>query len=312
MNETFQDLLHAFPSPDGGVHTHIMACANKAAYEDVSQDEAVRLISQHMTRPPRPANEVVSSVDKAYAERGKGYAYTPKVMTAAERSANAEALQQLKARRFREMAKDRCTVADLIESSPVDVACAEGFEAFQAGMLLLYMYDRKEVVWCGEQFETYQGVKTVDEWTDIFLDNQAPPPFFVPNPLTGNEEMSKSGKPSFRCDAAVTDYRYALFEVDLPGITLDDQAAFWMRYKEEIPVASITYSGGKSLHALIRVDCRSVEEWDMKVRNGAFRKWEAIGADPACKNPCRLSRLPGHFREGKGLQKLLWLRGGAK
>jgi hypothetical protein len=312
MKETFDQLLNAFPSPDGGVHTHIMACANKAAFEGIPASEAVQRIEVAMTRPPRPANEVSATVQKAYREVGSKYTYQPKIMAAKERQQNAESLRSLKARRFRNMGAVNCTVEDLIDSSPVDVRAASGFEPAQAAALLLYLYDRNEVVWCGEQYETYQGIKTVDEWTDMFFNNEKPPPFFVPNPLTGTEEISKSGKPSFRCDASVTDYRYALFEVDLPEITLDDQAAFWMRYKDEIPVASITYSGGKSLHALIRVDCRSVEEWDKKVRNGAFLKWEAIGADPACKNPCRLSRLPGHYREGGGLQKLLWLRGGAK
>ena len=50
------------------------------------------------------------------------------------------------------------------------------------------------------------------------------------------------------------------------------------------------------------------EEWKTRVQKGLFPMLRALGADPACSNPGRLSRLPGMFRADSGkFQQLLFL-----
>jgi len=69
----------------------------------------------------------------------------------------------------------------------------------------------------------------------------------------------------------------------------------------EIPCSCIVHSGGKSIHALVRVDAANMEEYQKRVDYlyGVARA-NGLKNDGACKNPSRLSRLPGFVR---GTQK---------
>ena len=137
---------------------------------------------------------------------------------------------------------------------------------------------------------------------------EAPDPWFIVNPLTGKRAASKSGTASVRCDAAVSDLRYMLWEMD--EVPVGDQIRFWTSVVREslLPVASVTMSGGKSVHALVRVGCRTIEEWDRVVRVNLLSQLAVqMGADKACGNPSRMSRLAGVREEGRGVQWLLYL-----
>jgi hypothetical protein len=155
-------------------------------------------------------------------------------------------------------------------------------------------------------------------------------PFFIINPLTGEKGSTTDGKPSYRADSCISAFRYSLLEFDeFPGVKLrldengrylqEDldknlrmQAGFWKTLiKAGTPIASIVHSGGKSLHILYKVNCRDRNEWNKCVRDNLFGKiLGPLGVDTGCKNPSRLSRFPGHFRDdGKyqAMQKLLYL-----
>lgn len=73
------------------------------------------------------------------------------------------------------------------------------------------------------------------------------------NPLTGKEGMTREGKPSFDCLATVAALRFMLVEFD--EMPLSAQLALWTSVtrtlRSEVPVVSIVYSGGKSLHAVV-------------------------------------------------------------
>jgi len=70
-------------------------------------------------------------------------------------------------------------------------------------------------------------------------------------------------------------------------------------------------SGGKSIHAWIRVDCPDRNAWERAIEQELFGQWLApMGVDLACRNESRLSRLPGHYRVDTGnRQRLLFLAG---
>ena len=109
-----------------------------------------------------------------------------------------------------------------------------------------------------------------------------------------------------RGDGSVSTYRFAVAESD--SMSLEDQLAFWMGCPS-LPVAMLTFSGSKSIHALLRVDCADAAEWEAKIAGELFPGFLVpMGMDPACKNPARLSRMPGFYRiDTKQIQKCLYL-----
>lgn len=94
----------------------------------------------------------------------------------------------------------------------------------------------------------------------------------------------------------VTDYRYALVESDC--MELEEQNALIREL--ELPVAILVYSGGKSLHAIVKVEASSYEEYSKRVSYlyNVCRK-NGLEIDKQNRNPSRLSRLPGVYRNGK-------------
>jgi hypothetical protein len=73
-------------------------------------------------------------------------------------------------------------------------------------------------------------------------------------------------------------------------------------------VVALLDSGGKSIHGWIRIDAENAGQWEERVEVKLFDILTAVGADKACKNESRLSRMPGHFRSEKGRwQRLIYL-----
>lgn len=103
----------------------------------------------------------------------------------------------------------------------------------------------------------------------------------------------------------VTEYRYALVESD--SMDIEKQNAIIREL--ELPVACLVHSGGKSLHAIVKVDAMNYDEYRKRVdylymicqKNG-------LEIDRQNRNPSRLSRMPGIIRKGHK-QYLLDTRG---
>ena len=94
----------------------------------------------------------------------------------------------------------------------------------------------------------------------------------------------------------VTDFRYALVESDT--MALDKQNAIIREL--ELPVAALVYSGGKSIHAIVRIDAPSYDEYRKRV-DYLYNvcKKNGLNIDNQNRNPSRLSRMPGVVRNGK-------------
>lgn len=94
----------------------------------------------------------------------------------------------------------------------------------------------------------------------------------------------------------VTDYRYALVESD--ALELDKQNAILREL--ELPIAMLVYSGGKSLHAIIKIEADNYDEYRKRV-NYLYDVCDKNGlkVDTQNRNPSRLSRMPGVERKGK-------------
>ncbi len=94
----------------------------------------------------------------------------------------------------------------------------------------------------------------------------------------------------------VTSFRYALVESD--SMDLFEQAR--MYEKLNLPIAVLVSSGSKSLHAIVKVDAKSIEQYKERVDYlYNYLKENAVEVDTQNRNPSRLSRLPGVTRAGK-------------
>ena len=93
----------------------------------------------------------------------------------------------------------------------------------------------------------------------------------------------------------VTEYRYALVESD----NLDIEKQNSIIREMELPVAVLMFSGGKSVHAIVRIDAADYREYQKRVEY-LYQICEKNGlkVDTQNKNPSRLSRLPGCQRGG--------------
>lgn len=119
------------------------------------------------------------------------------------------------------------------------------------------------------------------------------------NPL-GREGMTKDGKPSTTADANVMRTDNMLIEFD-EGLSLEEQLDFWAGI-EEPRLRCLTYSGGKSVHAVLYVGDMV---WSEAVSLFRDRIYGPLGVDRAVFTPCRRARLAGAVRNGV-LQQLMW------
>lgn len=126
--------------------------------------------------------------------------------------------------------------------------------------------------------------------------------WFLTSPVTGDwqpnsNNRTKDGHIKYgrRHAACCTRFPYLVLESD------EAPPAVWLRILTQLhdPIAAIYTSGGKSYHALIKINARTKEEFDVARREYILRL-AALGADPAAITAVRLSRLPGCLRYGSG------------
>lgn len=153
--------------------------------------------------------------------------------------------------------------------------------------------------------------------------------WFLPQPVDGQSHPNprspaKDGKAklSRRSEESVRAFRYMLLESDKADLR------HWLGFIAQTPlqIEALYTSGGRSIHALVRVDCRTKKEWDEEkaAMMPFLMTGLMLGADRGTWSGVRLSRLPGAYREGKygaddryqryaqpKLQKLLYIKPGA-
>ncbi len=106
----------------------------------------------------------------------------------------------------------------------------------------------------------------------------------------------------------VTSFRFALVESD--SMPVDEQIAIYR--KQELPIAALVSSAGKSVHAIVRVDAGDAQEYRKRVTFlYDFLAARGLKVDTQNRNPSRLSRMPGVTRNGQ-MQKLLGVNIGRK
>lgn len=93
----------------------------------------------------------------------------------------------------------------------------------------------------------------------------------------------------------VTDFKYALVESD--SMPIAEQNAVLKEL--ELPIACLVHSGGKSLHAIVKIEANDMREYRKRVDYlYNICKKNGLDVDTQNRNPSRLSRMPGVIRNG--------------
>jgi hypothetical protein len=188
----------------------------------------------------------------------------------------------------------------LVSNSPVSVESATAATFLEN----LYQPGEKVIVFTDYQSQG-QVVYEVGHPTELPSEGLTGV-WFLTNPVDGNEHRNDDGKMSRRSKEAVTAWRYLVLECDQeekhPGVN-----ALWLAALVQLPlkIVAIYTSGGKSIHALVRLDATTKADWDA-MRDKIKPILVPLGADPAAMTAVRLSRLPQTLR-GKAPQRLLYL-----
>lgn len=218
--------------------------------------------------------------------------------------------------------------------SPIDVSKVDSVKFVEA----LYHEGEKVLVFTKfrsqGQFGICPGLKQ-KVWRLAERENVPPVPskppaggpegvWFLSNPLDGKWYVKASGQVvngrperSRRSAESVTAWRYLVLECDHKEKACDCEDCqgrdnprineLWLNFLAQLdmPISAIYTSGGKSVHALIRIEAESKDHWD-RIRNDIIDAMVVYGADKRAMTAVRLTRLPGTMR-GERPQQLLYL-----
>jgi hypothetical protein len=196
----------------------------------------------------------------------------------------------------------------LMERSPIDV------RALRPHQFLEQLYRPGERVLIFNRYQS-QGQRIWQHGENLMGFEFGCPDgvWFLSNPVNGEWAYLERCKSKFNLDGKtrrseenITDWRYGILECDQKPA--ERWLLIWLAIVVQLPLSimSITTSGGKSVHVLIKVAAGSKTEWDQIVRVRLLPRLVPLGADPSAMTAVRLTRLPGCHR-GSALQRLLYL-----
>ena len=199
--------------------------------------------------------------------------------------------------------------ADLMAASPVPTADLRGVDAARAMLTAMFKPDDLILIGTMKRGVDACNLRPMSEWlTDSRLINFEQVKI---NPFTGKEEIGSNGKKSRLLEKCVARFPLMLLEFD--GLPLQDQCRFWAGMIErEMPIVSIVYSGGKSLHGVLRVGAANASIWAERCEQAkalfCADPDEKYRADIQAMRPAVAVRLAGSIRQDtKREQRLLYL-----
>ena len=308
-SQKYQQSLKSIPIPGegNGCHTFLLGVATYGIKAGMDKDQIFHDIRSQIPQGRRNVSdqEIRSAIERASMDtlpieaiKGKSIVsiHEKPLFHKPKELVKAEYLDNLlkRGRGFDE--------ADFWEASPVRLLDEPSNDAL---LLLDILYASSDILFIGDQYS--KKVMSVDKWkVHIEKNGTRDLPHIIPNPLSGQQHKTQMGKLSYRCDAAVQEYRFSVAEFD--SLSCEDQFAFWAAVP--LPLAALIYTGGKSLHGWVRIENVDTEtKWTTCIEEKLYKqRLIPMGVDPACRNESRLSRLPGHFRSAtQRWQRLLYL-----
>jgi hypothetical protein len=297
-------MLKPCPDSGGGVHTWLLSCANSCRIHGLTRGQTERWLEIGSRGCGRevPQSEIDGAIRTAWNEPKGGRSYKPKGGRHHEPTTPLPQFDEAElnrvAARMPEVDEDW-----LRQRSPIlpDEVTPPEFlnHVFEDGefAVVATRMNAKGTVWpCGK--EPRMGL--IWKWTttlqcDVFYLSNPVDGRIRPNPRTGNETC--------RSEENITFYRHLVVESDIAS------ADKWLPVlaQLEVPITAVYTSGGKSIHALARIDAKTKTEWVESVLP-MKQRLTALGADPAAMTAVRLTRLPGCKRNSTGgFQRLLYL-----
>jgi hypothetical protein len=298
--------IPACPSPGAGVHPWLMRAAWACRAGGLKAEEAVCQINRIMTRPPNPPREIEQAVEKVYnsSTTRSTYRGAGNYRKAVRPTFRLESLISL-ARKL-----DGFGIADLEARSPIFPEYITPAEFLRH----LYTNGEKTILFTSYRSQG-QGIVSWSEddddihaFEDFIRSKEGKGAWFLANPVDGltrkikrlESSTNPEGK-SRRCEECVTSFRYLVLESD------QTDPAIWLAALVQLPlpIVSITSSGGKSLHALVRIDAESGDHW-REIKGKIAPALVTLGADDSAMTAVRLTRLPQCFRAEKDSWQTLY------
>lgn len=304
LRARYDEALKNMLPPGCGCHTYLLTVANYGVLAGLSADQIFSDIRRSIPHGSRkiPDKEIQDAIRKALGDHSSRAGWTPRPKPAPIVKDITSALQNI-INTGKISSED-----DLKTASPIKLI---GEPAADATLFLTTLYDDNDYIFAGGPYDTGNSttIHPVCEWINLFQSGKDLPEFFIVNPLSGMPAEKKSGGTTYRGDRCVKSFRYCLAEFD--NLSREDQIRFWSSAK--LPIRALIDSGNKSIHAIIDVQklatVVSLDQWQTEIKSRLYDQiLTPLGCDGACSNAARLSRLPGHYRTGKGAyQRLLWL-----
>jgi hypothetical protein len=296
------DFLPECPAPGEGVHSWLMSAAWAAKKLGIPAESAMAAISSAISRPPR-GREIEEAVTRVYGTEPGTIFPSP-----IKAKFDPEALKQLASK------LSDFTESDLIARSPVPpeqcTAASFLFGLFcpqEKVAVFTRMTAQPDLLW-----ECPADRKLLDAGELCCV---ADPPagqgvWFLANPVSGDIQavarLTSERNPcglTLRAEENLTTFRYLVVESD------HVQPELWIKALAQIPlpISSIVTSGGRSIHALVRIDAGDADEWKT-IKARIAPALVTLGGDPGAMTTVRLTRLPCCFRREKSeMQRLLFL-----
>lgn len=276
--------LEPCPSPHCGVHKWIWKTVRKLQEAGYSDDAIHEIVEQGMTRAPSPRDEIEVAIANAKKAPNGSVKRSAKIAFDPQRA------EQLVKRFIGD------PIALVRAKSPIDPAVCSTSE-----FLRRVFFPGETVVLTNSRQK--QGCLWAPHGAD-----QPPwiPPsehgaWFLSNPVKGDVWDSATGRRTRRSEANLSNFRHLVLESD--EVPHED----WLRILIQLPlpIVSLVTAGNFSVHALVRIGCRTKQEFE-----GSKQELEQImiplGACPSSMSAVRLTRLPGALR-GTSQQELLFL-----
>jgi hypothetical protein len=306
MKIKYANALNSIPAPGtgSGCHGSLLSAANYGVMAKVEPQRIHDDIRSSIPYGGRTVSdrEISDTIRKALSDH-KGGDFTPQPRPKPVVSNGKAALQKIISQ------ANINTDVDLWESSPIRLLDDLKHDT---ALFLETLYKLNDFIFIGDRIQAGilgDTIRRAGDWINYFENDGKTAPHIVINPLTGMAAPTKSGdKETMRGDGCVKDFRFCLVEFD--DLSREDQIRFWCAVK--LPICALIDSGGKSIHGWLDVKklskVETAEQWESEIKGRLYERiLKPLGVDGACSNPARLSRLPGHFRNEKSMQKILWL-----
>ncbi len=283
MNPTPHELgLNPCPASGQGCHSWMYGAAHALVANSYDDSFIDQWVTHYLERPPQP-REIADTVANVRAEV-EGL-IEPKAKVSLKREFDPEKLKAL-------TEEGALSVEEFTKSSPasVDISTSEFLRRLypnQCNIIFVDQQSQGKVVW---------NKNLPAEQIDASIANNREGAWIMVNPVEGPlKPIPRLQKKSRRAEENLTAYEYLLIESDSVEMEL------WLRVlsKLDLPIVSVTTSGSKSAHALVRISQKDREGYLARAAEIADLV-VPLGADPAAMSAVRLTRVPGCVRKDTG------------